>query len=152
MPIDLDEDPRRCRLDDCQRWQRCQDWQAGDIPRARRTFARDLYCSAVGKVISISDLRRRARELVDQIAEDEQPVVITRRGRAAAVLVSYGTFAGLVATWAEMSFPDWKRRLRRARQESRRGTRVSLDAYVKRRAHRRGSPPHTRISTRSTSR
>jgi prevent-host-death family protein len=88
------------------------------------------------KVIPISDLQSHAKKYVDQVKETEQPVVITQRGRAAAVLVSYEAFEGLVATRDEMSYPDWDRRLRRAVQESRRGKRVSLDAYVKRRARR----------------
>ena len=86
------------------------------------------------KVIPISDLQSKAKKYVDQVKETEQPVVITQRGRAAAVLVSYEVFEGLLATRDEMSYPDWKRRLRRAAAESRQGKCVTLDAYVKRRA------------------
>jgi hypothetical protein len=46
------------------------------------------------------------------------------------------TFEGFLATRDEMSYPDWKRRLERARRESERGKRVTLDGYVKRRAQR----------------
>lgn len=88
------------------------------------------------KVIPISDLQSKAKKYVDQVRETDQPVVITQRGRAAAVLVSYDTFEGFLATRDEMSYPDWSRRLERAQAESRKGTRVTLDAYVKRRARR----------------
>jgi len=88
------------------------------------------------KVIPISDLQSKAKKYVEQVKETEQPVVITQRGRAAAVLVSYEAYEGFLATRDEMSYPDWENRLRRAEKESRSGKRMSLDAYVKRRARR----------------
>jgi prevent-host-death family protein len=88
------------------------------------------------KVIPISDLQSKAKKYVDQVKETDQPVVITQRGRAAAVLVSYDAFEGFLATRDEMSYPDWQQRLRRARKESGAGKRLTLDAYVKRRARR----------------
>lgn len=88
------------------------------------------------KVIPISDLQSKAKKYVDQVRETDQPVVITQRGRAAAVLVSYDAFEGFLATRDEMSYPDWARRLQQATSESRKGKRTSLDAYVKRRARR----------------
>jgi len=36
----------------------------------------------------VSDLRRKAHELVDQVRRTARPIAITQRGRAAAVLVS----------------------------------------------------------------
>ena len=88
------------------------------------------------KVIPISDLQTKAKQYVDQVKETDQPVVITQRGRAAAVLVSYESFEGFLATRDEMTYPDWKQRLQRARRESRQGKGVSLDTYLKRRARR----------------
>jgi len=90
----------------------------------------------MGKVIPISDLRSQAKKYVDQVKDTDQPVVISQRGRAAAVLVSYDTFEGFLTTTDEMSYPDWKRRLQRAHTESLQGKRMTLDAYVKRRARR----------------
>jgi hypothetical protein len=43
---------------------------------------------------------------------------------------------GLLATADEMSYPDWKQRLRRAQRESKQGKGTSLDAYLKRRTRR----------------
>jgi len=88
------------------------------------------------KVIPISDLQSKAKKYVEQVRETDEPVVITQRGRAAAVLVSYEAFEGFLATRDEMAYPDWERRLRRASKESRQGRSVTLDAYVKRRARR----------------
>ncbi len=88
------------------------------------------------KVIPISDLQSKAKKYVDQVKETDQPVVITQRGRAAAVLVSYDMFEGHLATQDEMTYGDWSRRLARAQRESRADKGTTLDAYVKRRARR----------------
>lgn len=89
------------------------------------------------KIIPISDLQSKAKKYVDQVRDTDQPVVITQRGRAAAVLVSYEAFEGFLATRDEMSYPDWERRLARATKESAEGKGISLAAYVKRRARTR---------------
>ena len=88
------------------------------------------------KVIPISDLQSKAKKYVDQVRETDQPVVITQRGRAAAVLVSYDAYEGFLATRDELSYSDWETRFQRARREGEGSKRVSLDAYVKRRARR----------------
>ena len=86
------------------------------------------------KIIPISDLQSKAKKYVDQVRDTDQPVVITQRGRAAAVLVSYESYEGFLATRDEMTYPDWQRRLARSGQESAAGKRMTLTAYVKRRA------------------
>ena len=88
------------------------------------------------KIIPISDLQTKAKQYVDQVKETDQAVIITQRGRAAAVLVSLETYEGLLATHDEMSYPDWQHRLARAQQESKAGRGVSLETYVKRRSKR----------------
>ncbi len=85
------------------------------------------------KIIPISDLQSQARKYVDQVKDTDQPVVITQRGRAAAVLVSFEVYEGFLATRDEMSYPDWQSRLRRATKESKQVKGMMLDAYVKRR-------------------
>lgn len=42
----------------------------------------------VPEIVPISDLRRQAAELLDRIRDSREPVVVTQRGRAAAVLLS----------------------------------------------------------------
>lgn len=88
------------------------------------------------KIIPISDLQSQAKKYVDQVKETDQPVVITQRGRAAAVLVSFEVYEGFLATRDEMSYPDWERRLRRATKESKHGKGMTLEAYLKRRNRR----------------
>ena len=89
------------------------------------------------KIIPISDLQTKAKKYVEQVRETEEPVIVTQRGRASAVLVSYEAYEGMLAMQDEMSFPDWRERLVRARKESAAGKSVSLDAYIARRKRRK---------------
>lgn len=90
----------------------------------------------IDKIVPISDLQSKARQIVDQVQRTETPIVITRRGRAAAVLLDYATYEGLVAMQDEMSFPDWRKRLDRAEKEFRSGKAIALEDYVRARAKR----------------
>lgn len=89
------------------------------------------------KIIPISDLQTKAKQFVDEVRDTDRAIVITKRGRAAAVLVSVELYEGLVATRDEMSYPDWQARLRTARKEAKQGKGVSLDTYLSRRAARK---------------
>lgn len=84
------------------------------------------------RIIPISDLQSKAKRWVEQVKSTDEPVIVTQRGRAAAVLVSFDAYEGLLATRDETSFPDWKRRLARARKESRDGKGVELEAFLRR--------------------
>jgi prevent-host-death family protein len=85
------------------------------------------------KIIPISDLQSHAKKYVDQVKNTADPVIVTQRGRAAAVLVSYEEYEGMAATRLEMSFPDWRRRLNRAERELKSGKVVSLDTLLRKR-------------------
>ena len=84
-------------------------------------------------IIPISDLQTKAKKYVDQVKKTSQPIVITQRGRAAAVLVNYEEFEGLLATQREMTFPDWEVRLRRAQKESAQGKATTIENYLSKR-------------------
>ena len=68
-------------------------------------------------IVPISELQTRSRELVEQVRKTGSPIVVTQRGRPAAMLVNYDLYEGHLATLDEMSFPDWEQRLARARKE-----------------------------------
>ena len=89
------------------------------------------------KIIPISEFQTRAKKWVDQVRETDQPVIITQRGKPAAVLVSCDEFEGLQATRDEMSYPDWKERLARAEKEFAAGKGVTLEDYFKKRTTKR---------------
>lgn len=84
-------------------------------------------------IIPISDLQSKAKQYVDQVKNTLEPIVITQRGRAAAVLISYQEFEGLKATQQEMAFGDWEKRLARAEHESLTHQGISLETYLQKR-------------------
>ncbi|MEQ1919224.1 MAG: type II toxin-antitoxin system Phd/YefM family antitoxin [Elusimicrobiota bacterium] len=86
------------------------------------------------KIIPISEFQVRAKKWVDQVRDTDQPVVITQRGKPAAVLVSCDDYEGMKATLDEMSYPDWKKRLARAEKESAAGKGISMDEYFRKRS------------------
>ncbi len=81
------------------------------------------------KIIPISDLQSKAKQFVEMVNKTREPLIITQRGRAAAILVDVRTYEGHMATQDEMSYPDWEKRLERAKQE--RGKGVSLEEFKK---------------------
>jgi prevent-host-death family protein len=87
-------------------------------------------------IIPISDLQSKAKQFVEQVKKTNQAVIITQRGRAAAVLVNYENYEGHLATQEAMSDPQWKKRLARAQRESQAGRGVELESYAKKRAGR----------------
>ena len=91
----------------------------------------------MNQIIPISDLQSHAKKYVDQVKRTKEPVVVTQRGRAAALLVDPETYEGHMATKDEMTYPDWKKRLARAQKES--GTGVSLESYLKKRTAKKAA-------------
>jgi prevent-host-death family protein len=43
-------------------------------------------------IISVTDLRLKAASIIDRLKKAKQPIVITQRGRAAAVLLSINSY------------------------------------------------------------
>jgi len=88
-------------------------------------------------IIPITDLQQRTKKYVKQVRETRRPIVVTQRGRPAAVLTSAEDFQGYLILMDEMSYPDWRQRLERAERESRAGKGIELETFVKREARRR---------------
>jgi antitoxin YefM len=91
-------------------------------------------------IVPITDLQQKIKKFVDRVRKTGVPIVITQRGRAAAVLASAEDFEGLLITLDEMSYPDWQTKLRRALRESKSGLGIELDAFLKKekKRNRRG--------------
>ena len=88
------------------------------------------------KIIPISDLQTRAKKIVESVKQTRDPVVITQRGRPAALLVNYEDYEGMVATLDEMSQPDWRERLAEAERDSKAGKGMGLEEFKAKRAKR----------------
>lgn len=88
------------------------------------------------KIVPISDLQTRAKQIVESVKETRDPVIITQRGRPAALLVNYEDYEGMVATLEEMSQPDWREKLAEAERDSRAERGMELEEFKARRARR----------------
>jgi len=85
------------------------------------------------KIVPISELQAQARRIVEGVRKTRDPVIITQRGRPAALLVDY---EGMVATLEEMSEPDWRERLAETERDSRRRRGLELEEFKARRLKR----------------
>lgn len=83
------------------------------------------------KIVPISDLQTKTREIVEGIKKTRDPVVITQRGRPAVLVVNYEDYEGMLHTLDEMSYPDWQERLKEAEEDSRRKRGITLPALRK---------------------
>ncbi len=63
------------------------------------------------KIVPISELQTQARRIVESVKSTRDPVIISQRGRPAALLVSYEEYEGKLATLEELIQPDCRDRL-----------------------------------------
>lgn len=82
------------------------------------------------KIVPISDLQTKAKYYVHSARESHTPIVITQRGRAAAVLMDYESYWGLMATLDEMSYPDWQNKLQKAERDFKSNKGKTLENYI----------------------
>jgi antitoxin YefM len=83
------------------------------------------------KIIPISDLQTKTKEIIEGVKKTGDPVIITQRGRPAALVVNYEEYEGMLHTLDEMSYPDWKERLREAEEDSQKGRGITLEEFRK---------------------
>jgi antitoxin YefM len=88
------------------------------------------------KIIPISELQSQAKKIIEGVKKTRDPVIITQRGRPAALLVKYEDYEGMTATLEEMSQPDWRERLAEAERDSKAGKGLELEEFKARRARR----------------
>jgi len=88
------------------------------------------------RIIPISELQSQAKKIVESVKNTRDAVIITQRGRPAALLVNYEDYEGMVATLEEMSQPDWRERLAEAERDSKAGRGIELEEFKARRAKR----------------
>jgi prevent-host-death family protein len=66
------------------------------------------------RVLPISEVKARLPELVAGVQEREEEVIVTRNGRAAAVLLNVDEYDRLKATLEVLSDPDLMAQIRRS--------------------------------------
>ena len=87
-------------------------------------------------IIPISELQNQTKQVVERVKNTRDTVIITQRGKPAALLVNYEDYEGMVATLEELSQPDWRERLAEAERDSREGKGIELEEFKARRAKR----------------
>lgn len=83
------------------------------------------------KIIPISDLQTKTKECVEAVKQSRDSLIITQRGRPAAMVVNYEEYQSLIQTIDEMSYPDWKEKLDEAEKASKLGRGISLEKFKK---------------------
>jgi len=83
----------------------------------------------VGRTLPISEVKARLPELVTGVEEREEEIVVTRKGRPAAVLVNYAEYERLKETLDVLCDRGLMDQIRRSRRFYRAGGRgLSLEA------------------------
>ena len=75
----------------------------------------------MAKTLPISEVKTRLAELVAAVAEREEEIVVTRKGKPAAVLVNYNEYGRLKETLDVLSDPVLMRQVRRSQRFYARG-------------------------------
>jgi prevent-host-death family protein len=68
------------------------------------------------RTLPISEVKARLPELVTGVQEREEEIVVTRKGKPAAVLMSYGEYERLKDTLEVLSDADLMKQIRRSRR------------------------------------
>ncbi len=68
------------------------------------------------RTLPISEVKARLPELVTGVQEREEEIVVTRKGKPAAVLVNYGEYERLKETLDVLSDADLMKQIRRSRR------------------------------------
>lgn len=77
----------------------------------------------MAQTLPISEVKARLPELVTGVEEREEEVVVTRKGKPAAVLVNYAEYERLKETIEVLSDPTLMRQIRRSQRFYARGGR-----------------------------
>jgi prevent-host-death family protein len=70
----------------------------------------------MAKTLPISEVKTRLPELVTGVAEREEEIVVTRKGKPAAVLVNFSEYERLKATLDVLSDADLMDQIRKSRR------------------------------------
>jgi len=82
----------------------------------------------VARTLPISEVKTHLPALLTSVEEREEEIVVTRKGRPAAVLVNFAEYQRLKATVDILGDPDLMRQIARSRRYFARGGRgLSLD-------------------------
>ena len=91
------------------------------------------------EIIPISDLQAKAKKFVEAAKSGDQRIIVTQRGRAAAVLIGYEEYRSLTATSTEKADPEALKMLNQAMRQSSKGERRELQEVLEKITRRRSA-------------
>ncbi len=89
------------------------------------------------EVLALATVKARLSELIERVASQQDRVVVTRRGKPAAVLISPDELEALEETLAVLSDPELLARVREGEKAMARGEGVALEELRAELAERR---------------
>lgn len=83
-------------------------------------------------IIPVSDLQRQAAQVLIDVNASSDPIIITQRGRASAVIVSAKRYAEIEEDLAALDDLELEEMIRKGLQEKAEGKMISLEEAKKR--------------------
>ncbi|MDP2210273.1 MAG: type II toxin-antitoxin system Phd/YefM family antitoxin [Candidatus Aquicultor sp.] len=90
----------------------------------------------VNKVVSSAEARASLASLLNEIEDLGEHVIITRRGKPLAILLSYEEYERLLETLDVLSDPELMKAVQEGEEDIKRGDIASLNEYLKDREER----------------
>ena len=98
------------------------------------------------KTISMTDLRRQAARVLSRLAKSSKPIIITRRGRAVAVVLSPARYNQIEGALRRLDDLELKGMVQGARLARELGNTISQAEVKRRLAAGTGEPPLKRAT------
>lgn len=92
----------------------------------RHAKYRNLYTCPVAKIVPFTEARSKLSELLDEVAQRQEHVVVTRNGRPAAVVLSSAEYDALTETLEVLEDAETLEALRESEADYREGRTQSL--------------------------
>ena len=83
-------------------------------------------------IIPITDLQRQAGQIIGSLADSEEPIVITQRGRASAIIMSAERYSEIEADLKRLDELELLEMVELSRQQKSEGNLLSQDEVKKR--------------------
>jgi prevent-host-death family protein len=96
------------------------------------------------RILPITDLQRQAGQIVKSIRQSDEPVIITQRGRPAAVLISAERYRSIEEDLGRLDELEMEEMVREAKQEIASGNTISHGEVKRRMATRTAKPDSKR--------
>ena len=91
---------------------------------------------SVNKVVSSTEARSSLSSLLDEIEDLEEHVIITRKGKPLAIMLSYEEYERLIETLDVLSDPELMKAIEQGEEDIQKGDVASLQEYLKDREER----------------